>query len=112
MRPTKPYRRELAMALELTEPQILQIVRLGKVQAASPRKTLDAIKAVELTLTEASGIWGFSTTGGMLKRHAKSGKLKVCNRKPFHKHNPRRVTVAAMIELMGKLNRPVSGFCS
>ena len=110
--PNKPTSRELALDLELTTKQVATIMRLGKVKATTRRKTLDAIKAVELTLTQASEIWGFSPTGGMLKRHAKAGKLKVCNRKPFHKYNPRRVTVAAMIELMDKLNRPVSGFCS
>ncbi len=94
----------VANALVLKRYQVADICCYGDIMLSNKTQGIREVKAVELTLTQASEIWGFSTTGGMLKRHAKSGKLKVVNAGPHQKYNPRMVTVAAMLDLMEQLD--------
>lgn len=102
--PNKPTDLELALCLELTVKQVAAIMRLGKVKASTRRKTLDAIKAVELTIREVAKIWGFLNRGIGLYPHIRSGKLKTVNRE-----RPTRVTVAAMLLLEERLEKSARG---
>jgi hypothetical protein len=106
----KPTTLELALALELTTHQISILLDRGEIKRTTSRKTINAIKRVQLTLIEASEIWGFSSSSRQLGKHADNGTLELANPDEVHSRwNPRLVTVAAMLELMDLIDRPARG---
>ena len=103
---SKATNSQISLATGLTPRQIREIASHGTINRGSLRKSIDSLKRIQLTLREASAIWGLSPTSKMLGKHFRNGKLAVCN--PAGK--PHRVTVKAMIDLMRTINRPESGF--
>ncbi len=104
--PSQPLTTLTARALGLTRRQVIEICRLGDIHLSTRTQAIRAVKAVRLTLWQASGIWGYAVGGRMLWRYVQpeDGRLVVCETKPW------RVTVAAMLDLMVAIIRPASGF--
>ncbi len=100
----------VANTLGLKRQQVIDICWYGDIHLATRTQAIREVKAVELSLIEASEIWGLKPSAGSLRKHAFAKTMATANKGPYSRHNPRRVTVAAMLDLMAELNRPSHGF--
>lgn len=105
----------VANALGLDRVQVLRICRYGGVklkpeQYTTP-KAIRAVKAVRLTLRQASEIWGFSARAGFFGKYAGTESLPIANPGAEHygRTNPRLVTVKVVLEFLAEINRPARG---
>lgn len=101
----------VANALALDRNQVVRICRYGKVTLKNRTQAIKAVKAVKLTLRQASEIWGLSARAGFFGKYAGTERLPVANPGSEHygRTNPRLVTVRAVLEFLEEINRPARG---
>ena len=104
--PTKRRIAELARIIiqaaaeyELTTTQFRRLLRLGYViNGDSLKKALRSLRAIRLPLGDAAEVFGWASEANMLYDHVRKGKL------PVTQKNPYRVTIAAMQDLVDRLD--------
>ena len=103
--------RTIAAALSMRTEQVREIANYGTIRRTSRRRATKDLLAIELGIGVAGRIWGDDKNAGHFRRYAKLGKLKIIN--PGERHhagNPRRVTVAAILDLLERIGRRATGY--